>query len=118
MHTRLQDASAARTPRLAVLVHKALHLPGSSSPSNGGSSSIANTTSDCYYVRAGLHTIHHPLQPMQQQKTEPMAQRNGHVCWGSQGLLQLEPHGKLQDQEVLLQLKRRKRLTGRSGEAF
>jgi hypothetical protein len=55
---------------------------------------------------------------MQQQKTEPMAQRNGHVCWGSQGLLQLEPHGKLQDQEVLLQLKHRKRLTGRSGEAF
>lgn len=100
-----------------MLVHRALHLPGSSTSSNGASTSSGSTASDCYYVRAGLHSIHSPLQPMQQQKTAPVVQLNGHACWGSQGLLQLEPHGlQLAEQEVLLQLKRRMRLTGRSGK--
>lgn len=99
------------------MVHRALNLPGSSSSNSASSSSAGGSaSSDCYYVRAGLHSVHHPLQPLHQQKTAPVVAAAGHVCWGSQGgLLVLEPHGQAKEMEVVLQLKIRMRLTGRSG---
>jgi hypothetical protein len=114
------------------MVHAAYNLPGSSSsnsnPSDtaaGGAHQHSSTpvapsngkgASDCYYVRAGLAHTHSPLVPLQQQKTAPVMASEGHVCWPN-GLLQLEPHSREVDGlEVVLQLKRRTRLTGSSGE--
>lgn len=108
------------------MVHRAFNLPGSKSgstpPSSDNSpdhstcvdSSNNKGPTDCYYVRVGLHSVHHPLVPLQQRKTEPVMQASGHVCWPN-GLLQLEPHGNTSQLEVLLQLKRRIRFTGGSG---
>lgn len=108
------------------MVHAAYNLPGRSSSSNsdgtaaahGQHSSAANSkgASDCYYVRAGLQHSHSPLVALQQQKTEPVLASGGHVCWPN-GLLQLEPHREVDSLDVVLQLKRRTRLTGSSGEA-
>lgn len=51
---------------------------------------------------------------LQKEKTAGVLQAGGHVCWDD-GLLQLEPHGDIAQLELLLQLKRRIRLTGSSG---
>jgi hypothetical protein len=123
------DAAAAEpvVPKLAVMVHRAFNLPGSErgstppssdnpSPDRSACADSSNDKgpTDCYYVRAGLHSVHDPLVPLQQHKTEPVMQARGHVCWPN-GLLQLAPHGHMSHLEVLLQLKRRIRLTGGSG---
>lgn len=126
-----QPAAKAATPKLAIMVH-AVHNQlaggGSSTNSNtdntnttstnGTSSSLSlATSSDCFYVRAGLHSTHHPLVPLQQRKTalvRPTPPPSSSVVW-SDGLLQLEPHGAVEELEVLLQLKRRNRLTRGSG---
>lgn len=124
-------AAAPPAPKLAVMVHAAYNLPGSSNSSSnsdgttaaahGGagqhsSAATSKGASECYYVRAGLHHSHSPLAPLQQQKTQPVMASGGHVCWPN-GLLQLEPHREVDSLEVVLQLKRRTRLTGSSGEA-
>jgi hypothetical protein len=96
------------TPKLAVMVHSALSLPGSSGSSDSGSSGSA------YYVRAALHSTRHPLQPLQQQKTGPERQQGSCVMWPN-ALLQLDPHGEVDDLEVELTLKRKGRLTGGAG---
>jgi hypothetical protein len=108
------------------MVHRAFNLPGSKpgsaplssdngSPDRGTSADSSNKgPTDCYYVRAGLHSVHHPVVPLQRHKTEAVMQAGGHVCWPN-GLLQLEPQGDIDQLELLLQLKRRIRLTGGSG---
>lgn len=126
-------AATRPAPKLAVMVHAAYNLPGSngSSKNSDGAAGAAHAdahqhsstpaapssskgASDCYYMRAGLAHSHSPLVPLQQQKTAPVMAADGHVCWPN-GLLQLEPHSREVDGlEVVLQLKRRTRLTGSS----